>query len=91
MKRNYFSRNLLIILILTAVTVFVWIGIETYQILNRKEFPKVVKEQMELLDPAIDAKFIEDLSLKKNYLKEDLGINEGETPIPTPSITPITP
>lgn len=80
MKRNYFSRNLLIILILTAITVFVWIGIETYQILNRKEFPKVVKEQLDPLDPSIDAKFIEDLANKKNYLKEDLGISETQTP-----------
>lgn len=87
MKRSYFSRNLLVILILTAITIFVWIGIETYQILTRKEYPAVVKEQLEPLDPAIDKKIIEDLSNKKNYLKEDLGISELETPIPSLSVT----
>jgi hypothetical protein len=88
MKRSYFSRNLLIILILTAITVFVWIGIETYQILTRQEFPKVVQKQLEPLDPAIDTKTIEDLSNKKNYLKEDLGMSGIETPVPSPIITP---
>jgi len=88
MKQSYFSRNLLVILILTAITIFVWIGIETYQILTRQEFPKVVKEQLEPLDPVIDTKIIEDLSNKKNYLKEDLEISETETPVPSPSSTP---
>lgn len=88
MKRNYFSRNLLVILILTAITIFVWIGIETYKILTNQEYPKVVQEQLEPLDPSIDTKIIEDLSNKKNYLKEDLGITESELPVPSPTITP---
>lgn len=90
MKRNYFSRNLLLILILTSITIFVWIGIETYQILTRKDVPKVIKEQLEPLDPAIETQIIQDLSGKKNYIKEDLGISEQGNPVPsllpTPSI-----
>lgn len=88
MRKNNFSRNFLVLLVFTAITLFVWIGTEVYQILTRQEYPKVLKEQLETLDPAIDTTIIDGLSSKNNYQKEDLGIIQTENSLPTPTVAP---
>jgi hypothetical protein len=88
MKRSRLSRDILIILILTVITIFLWIGLEVVHILQNKDVPKVLQEQLEPLDPKIDTEVLNNLSAKNNYTKEDLPVNQKEilTPTPSPSI-----
>lgn len=71
MKKNKFSKDLLILAILTTITVFTWIGFDVYRALLKTQIPQVLQEQMAPLDPKLDTKAIENLSQKTLFQKEE--------------------
>jgi hypothetical protein len=86
MKQSRLSRNTVIALILTIITIFVWITVDVYKIMTKKEIPAVLKEQLEPLNTNLDTQTLETLSTKKSYTIEDLGQSlNNPTPVGTVS------
>jgi hypothetical protein len=86
MKQSRLSRNTVFVLILTILTIFVWIGVDVYKIVTKKEIPAVLKEQLEPLNTNLETKALEELSTKKSYTIEDLGQSlNNPTPVGTTS------
>jgi hypothetical protein len=73
MKQSRLSKNTVIALTLTIITIFVWITVDVYKIMTKKEVPAVLKEQLEPLNTNLDTQTLETLSTKKSYTIEDLG------------------
>lgn len=72
MKKAKFSRDWLILAILTVLTVFTWIGFDVYWALTRPTPPKVPADQLLPLDPKLEIKVLENLSQKEIIGKEEL-------------------
>jgi len=62
MRKKKFSRDLFIVSILTLITVITWIALDIYRVFNKNEIPKVLREQIEPLDPNLDIKIFNNLS-----------------------------
>lgn len=71
MKKKKFSKDLLILAILTTITVFTWIGFDVYHAWTKTQIPQVLQEQMVPLDPKLDTKALENLSQKTLFQKEE--------------------
>jgi sensor domain CHASE-containing protein len=86
MKQSKLSRNTVLALILTIITIFVWIAVDVYKIMAKKEIPAVLKEQLEPLNTNLETEILETLSTKKSYTVEDLGQTlNNPTPVGTTS------
>lgn len=76
--------SLVSILILTAITSVVWIGLNVYRALTTEAAPSVPNEISQALTPTLDKKTIDDI-------KGKLFIGQNEVPnviISTPTATP---
>lgn len=62
MKKAVLARDLFLVAILTVMTVFLWIGLDTYRALNKKEVPKILQKQIEPLNPELDQQTLKNLS-----------------------------
>lgn len=68
MKRKQLSRDILILVILSLITVFTWIALDIHRILFDEEGVYVPAEQLEALNPEIDQQTINQVS--EAYLLE---------------------
>ena len=68
MKKKRFSRDILILVILSLITAFTWIGLDVHRILFEEEEIYVPAEQLEALNPEIDQQVIDQVS--EEYLLE---------------------
>lgn len=60
-KRKGPIKNILHILILTTITVCLWIGLDIYRALTKKETPEILEKHARPLDPKIDLDIVESL------------------------------
>lgn len=65
------SKEILYILVLTTITVIVWIGLDVYRALTKKVTPKILKKYLQSLDPKIDLQIVERLKTRKSPTEED--------------------
>jgi len=72
MKKTKISREMLFLAIFTTITVFTWIGLETYQALSKKQTPPDLTVQLRPLNPTLDTKVIEDLKNRKFFNWEEV-------------------
>ena len=72
MRKKTLNRDFLILSVLSVITVFTWIGLEVYQILNKTEIPSVLQRQIEPLNPVIETNVIQGLKSRKSYSAEEL-------------------
>lgn len=82
--KNSFSRDLFFVAILTVITVFTWVSLDTYRAFTKSEMPKVLQEQLSPLNPEFDRQVFEDLSKRIMFNKELLVIPTAAT---TPQAT----
>lgn len=61
------GSNLLLFAIFTTITIFVWIGTEVYQILQRKNFGTIPPAVLAPLSPSLDTKILSDLEAKMYF------------------------
>ena len=73
MARRTLDTKIIQIVVLTAITVVVWIGVDIYRALTRTVEPKVPEEQTRRLDPQIDLEFMEKLKSRTSPTEEELG------------------
>lgn len=84
MKKKRLSKDILILVILSLITVLTWIGLDLHRIFSKQETPDVPSQQMELLNPEIDQEIInqiseESLFEKGEYLSPEIPISEEAT------------
>jgi len=79
-KKTRISREILLLAIFTAITVFTWIGLDVYRAFSKRQIPKILESQLKPLDPNLDIKVIEDLKKRKLFNFQEVEI---------PKITPI--
>jgi hypothetical protein len=89
MKSSKLPRDLLIVSILTVITVCTWIIFDVHRALIKSEVPKVLREQIEPLNPELDAQIFENLSRRVLFKKEEMMLQEiSPTPEATSTIQP---
>jgi len=70
-KKPKGSRDIFIIAGLTTLTIFTWIGLDVYRSFRKSTIPKVIAEQLRILNPALDTETI-------NGLEKRLVVSEKE-------------
>jgi hypothetical protein len=69
MKKRRLSRDILILVILSLITDFTWIGLDLYRIFFKEEEVFVPPQQMEPLNPEIDQEIINQISQESSFGK----------------------
>ncbi len=69
MKKKRVSKDILILVILSLITVFTWIGLDVYRIFFKDEELYVSPQQMEPLNPEIDQETIDQISQESLFGK----------------------
>ena len=62
-KKRRGGQDIFIIVGLTTLTVFTWIGLDVYHSFKKSAVPKILKEQVRALNPNFDETTIEVLDL----------------------------
>ena len=71
-KKRALSRNIRDLLILSAVTIFIWIGADVYRALQGPIEIDVPKEQLKALIPGFDRETIEALKKRQIISQQDI-------------------
>lgn len=71
MKKRRISKDILILVILSLITVLTWIGLDIHRIFFREEELYVLTQQMEPLNPEIDQEIIDQISKESLFEKEE--------------------
>lgn len=71
-KKRKGSQDIFIIVGLTTLTVFTWIGLDVYHSFKKSAVSKVLKEQIRALNPNFDEKTIEFLDLRLSVGESEL-------------------
>ena len=66
------EQNILVLLIVTMITIFVWAGLSIYRSFTKSTAPEVLKEQIEPLDPNFDLETLGSLKERKTFSEEEL-------------------
>ncbi len=69
MKKKRLSKDILILVILSLITVLTWIGLDLHRIFFEKEELYVPPQQMEPLNPEIDQEIIDQISQEPSFGK----------------------
>ena len=69
MKKKRISRDILILVILSLITVVTWIGLDVYRIFTKGEELYVSPQQMEPLNPEIDQETLDQISQESLFGK----------------------
>lgn len=80
MKKTRIPREILLLAIFTAITVFTWIGLDVYRAFSKKETLKIIESQLKPLDPNLDSQVIEDLKKRKLFRPQEVEVPKA-TPI----------
>ncbi len=86
MKKRHLP-NVVTLLILTAITVFLWIGLDVYRALSTKPEPVVPPEISAPLNPNLDATALSELSTRIHFEDSEIATLvpvTTPTPVPTP-------
>ena len=87
MKDFKFSKDVLVLAILSLITVLSWIGFEVYRAATESSIPRVTKEMLIPIQPNLDRETIEQLKQSLTFSEEEL--NSLPVPVviePTPSL-----
>ena len=71
MERKTQGQSLTRLLILTLITLFVWIGFSVYGIVSKKTLPELSESQIKPFNPQLDLKIIDQLKNKVSPGEED--------------------
>ena len=71
MKKRRLSRDILVLVILSLITVMTWIALDIHRIFFKEEEVHVPPEQMEALNPEIDQEIIDKISQGSLFKKEE--------------------
>ncbi|OGY26587.1 MAG: hypothetical protein A2Z11_00150 [Candidatus Woykebacteria bacterium RBG_16_43_9] len=55
------NKNLVTILLLTLITISVWVAFQVFKVATSNTIPQPTQEQLQELDPELDREVIEDL------------------------------
>jgi len=77
MKTRRFSKDILMLAILTVITVFTWIGVDVYRAFNKPTPPIVPAEQLLPLNPKLETRVIDDLTSRQMLERETLTPQEA--------------
>jgi hypothetical protein len=72
MATRGFDQKLIQLIVLTAITVVVWIGVDIYRALTKTVEPTVTPEQLRALSPQLDLEFMQKLKSRGSPTQEDL-------------------
>ncbi len=65
------NKKILPVLIISGVTLLIWIAIEVRAVIQKPVIPKVLEEQLTPLDPKIDLTIVDELKERKTLSQED--------------------
>ncbi len=71
MKKKRLSRDILVLVILSLITVMTWIALDIHRIFFKEEEVYVPPEQMEALNPEIDQETIDKIAQDSLFKKEE--------------------
>lgn len=86
MKDFKFSKDVLVLAIMSLLTVLTWIGFEVYRAATESTIPRVTQEMLAPLKPTLDQETIEQLKESLTFTEEEL--NSLAVPVviePTPT------
>lgn len=66
---NGLSKNVVNLLVLTLITLLLWVTFQLFQITTRSSIPQATQEQLQPLDPNLDFDLINDLNNSEKTLK----------------------
>ncbi len=92
MSKREKTPPVVIFAILSVITVFVWVGFETYRAFTKDPTPTVPLEVTRALDPTLDEEQLADVVRRINLTEDEIGdttLVQPETPEPTetPALT----
>jgi hypothetical protein len=84
MKKKRLSKDILVLVILSLITVLTWIGLDLHRIFSKEEASDVPTQQLEPLNPEINQEMIDQISEeslfgKGEYLPPETPTSEEAT------------